>query len=107
MPASPKLVLGPNPRPELMVGSEVPISSCGNVADPNRLMPTELGVNACLVFAYARSRVKPACCSQVRLGDRTMVLPMETTWLPAESCCGKPSSEPTAPNGLVVGSLWK
>src|SRR5271169_3472417 len=105
MPASPKLVLGPNSNPVAICGSAVLISNCGNVADPNRLMPMEPGVKPCSVFAYARMRVKPKCCSQVRFGEMIQVLDRETTWLPASSCCEKPSREPTAPNGLVVGSL--
>src|SRR5579863_6587079 len=105
MPPSPKLVLGPNSRPLLIVGSDVEMSNSGKLAEPGRVMPTEPGVNAFVVFAKARSRVKPTCCSQVRLGESTTEFARENTWLPAESCCANPSSEPTAPKGLLVGLL--
>jgi hypothetical protein len=51
-------------------------------------------------------RVKPACCCQISEGVRMTELSIEPTWLPAESCCGKPSDVPTAPKGLVVGFCW-
>src|SRR5579862_1438392 len=105
MPPSPKLVLGPNPRPPLRVKSAEVMSNWGNVAPPGKLIPTELGVNPLVVLAYARRRVNPACCSQVRFGESTTEFDSETTWLPAESCWANPSSEPTAPKGLLVGLL--
>src|SRR5579862_9262182 len=105
MPPSPKLGLGPNSKPLLIVGSAVLISNWGKVAPPGKVMPTELGVNSFVVLAYARRRVKPACCSQVRLGESTTEFERENTWLPAESCWGNPSREPTAPKGLLVGLL--
>src|ERR1700688_4106370 len=105
MPPSPKLVLGPNSKPELTVGSALPMLNCGKVAPPGRVMPTEAGVNALVVFAKARKRAKPTCCSQVRVGESTTEFERENTWLPAESCWPNPSSEPTAPKGLLVGLL--
>src|SRR5579864_1502816 len=105
MPPSPKLVLGPNSKPALTVGSDVPMLTSGKVAEPGRVMPTSLGVNALVVFAKARRRVNPTCCSQVRVGESTTEFAREKTWLPAESCWANPSSDPTAPKGLFVGLL--
>src|SRR5271154_6763561 len=104
MPPSPKLVLGPNSRAWSITGSARLISTCGNVCEPGRLMPIELAVKPCCVDEYAFMRVNPKCCSQVRFGDKMTVLAREMTWLPAESCWGKPSSEPEAPKGSLVGS---
>jgi len=73
---------------------------------PKRLMPTACGVRAWLVVAKALCRMKPAFCSQVTVGLKTVVFAREITWLPAESCCGKPDALEIA-NALVVGSLWK
>src|SRR5580698_290269 len=105
MPALPKLVLGPNSRPSWIVGSDVVIPICGNVLDPSRFIPTELGLNGCEVSAYARRRVNPTCCCQVRAGDSDSVFAIVATWLPAFNRCANPSSEPTAPKGFVVGSF--
>src|SRR5580698_10656548 len=102
MPPLPKLVLGPNSKPFSIVGSALEMSNWGKVAAPGRLMPTELGVNPCVVLAYACRRVNPRCCSHVRLGESRTELDRENTWLPAESCCANPSREPTAPKGLLV-----
>src|ERR1700722_6211228 len=105
MPPSPKLVLGPNSKPPPIVGSVWEMLKSGKVAEPGRVMPIELGVNAFVVSAKARRRVNPTCCSQVRLGESTTEFERENTWLPAESCWANPSSEPTAPKGLFVGLL--
>src|SRR5450755_2658222 len=105
MPPSPKLVLGPNSKPALIVGSDALMEKSGKVAAPGRVMPTELAENALVVLAKARSRTKPTCCSHVRLGESTTEFARENTWLPAKSCCANPSSEPTAPKGLLVGLL--
>src|SRR5580700_11091801 len=105
MPPSPKLVLGPNSTPEPIVGSVWEMLKSGKVAAPGRVIPTELALNPFVVFAYARRRVKPTCCSQVRLGESTTEFARENTWLPAESCWANPSREPTAPKGLLVGLL--
>src|SRR5258708_5578114 len=105
MPPSPKLVLGPNSTPPPIIGSVWEMLKSGKVAAPGRVMPTALAVNALVVFAKARRRVKPTCCSHVRLGESTTELARENTWLPAESCCANPSNEPTAPKGLLVGLL--
>ena len=57
-----------------------------------------------LVFAYASRRVNPIFCVQIMVGDKTIVLLMAPTWLPACIFCPKPISESEAANGLVVGS---
>src|ERR1022692_2960048 len=100
MPALPKLTLGPNSRP--LLPSTSLISNCGKSVAPRRFIPKVPGENCCSVCEQACNRVKPACGCHVRLGLRITVLLIAPTWLPAESCCGKPSSAPTAPNGLVV-----
>ena len=69
-------------------------------------MPIELGVRACDGDCeYARSRVKPKCCSQLRFGDRTTVLalvwPLETLSKkpePTLTCCQEPM-KPRRPSG--------
>src|SRR5262249_29096258 len=106
MPALPKLVLDPNCNSFARVGSALLIWICGKVFAPSKFIPKSLGENACPVFEYARSRVKPARCSHVRAGVRITVLLIEATWLPASSVCGKPNKLPTAPKGFVVGLSW-
>src|SRR5689334_11610774 len=105
MPPFPKLVLGPNSKPVEMFGSAEEMLNCGKVALPGRVIPSEPGLNFEPVEAKAFSRVKPKCCSQVRFGESTTEFDTENTWLPADNCCANPSRDPTAPKGLLVGSL--